>query len=522
MIFAAGPGMNTALMRARATILIAGLTLAVSLPVGRGQETDRPVFRSYAGAFLAGRDHNFLVESELHLPLAQFAPVSLYYHHRETTPFLDWRDQVRAEVLHEHENFEADWALTENLRLISRAGYQASYRSDRAGQINAYTFGGGVGSPLAQSVKRLTWSALAGGYVARSNLPATWWSELFASWRLADFAREEYLGSTFRASLALTAEMNSASTGDRFGAVYRLGPELQLTTACGNRARVRLEWYCNDGNPFAGTDENGLLLGLDVTSARDDDYLWRAWETRQPGWFPLVWGGYDVGAGVSCILQHFEMNVEWVDFAIGERLLTGFTWFETRQEHRDDGYANVEYSVTTGLQSAVGLESFLSQDQTLVAGLDFLHRSDHAIDPDGRRVPRDGLIDNGSLNIFPRLRLQTLGWDLPYRDPAIYDRRNAWLHRFDWRIAAGLAYRSTRQRDQFAGQLGLNWDIAAIQGCVVYARAILSTGNNTPDWLGEIGLRRPTFKIFGRAENYGVTSTIARGETYSVGVGVNL
>lgn len=481
-----------------------------------------PVLRSYGGVFLTGQDHNFLVETELHLPIVQVTPVSLYYYHHETTPFVDWRTETRAEVFYEQEELEADLKLSEDVRLITRAGYQAADAVDHTGRISAYVFGAGLGSPLAQYIKRLSWSVVAGAYTARDDVRANWWSEAYGSWRVADFAKEEYLGSKFRASLALTARMNSASDGDRFGAVYRIGPELQLTTASGNRARLRLEWYRNDENPFFGSDENGLLLGLDVTSTRDDDYVWRAWTARQPGWFPLVWGSYDVGVGNSFVLQRYEMNAELVDVAIGERLITGVVGFETRQEHRDDGFANVEYTVSAGVQSALGLESLVSQGQPLVVGADFQHRSDHALNPDASRVPASGLIENGSLNLLPRLRLQTLGWDLPYRDPAIYERHTAWLHRFDWRITGGWDIRTTRDRGKLAGQLGLNWDIVTIQGCVVYARGIISGGNETPDWLGEFGVRRPSFKIFGRAENYGVTSTIARGEAFTLGVGINL
>jgi hypothetical protein len=501
------------------------LALVWLLPVAtlsRGQDCRLPEFRSYAGAFLTGQSHEFLVESELRLPLLRLGPVQFTYRHRETTPFLNWNDENRAEVFYEREELEADLPVTEHLRLIARGGYQDADAVDKAGRINAHGFGLGVGSPVTATEPRWMWHALAGGYIKRKDLAADWWCDLFGSWRVADFAREEYLGSKFRASLALTAQIESVNDGSRFGAVYRLGPELQLVTATGNRARVRLEWYRNDGNPFFGTDENGLLLGLDVSSAPDGKSVWRAWETRQPGWFPLVWGGYDVGAGDRYLLQHFEMNAEMVDFAIGDRLITLLAWFETRQEHRESDYANVEYSVTLGLQTAVGWESPLSQDQPLVAGVDFLHRSDHALNPDAGRVPAVGLIENGSSNLLPRFRLQTLGWDLPYRDPSIYETHTAWLHRFDWRVTAGWSVSSTRDRGRFAGQLGLNWDIATVQGYVMYARGIVSCGVETPDWLGEFGVRRPSFKIFGRAEDYGVTATIARGATYSLGLGINL
>jgi hypothetical protein len=68
----------------------------------------------------------------------------------------------------------------------------------------------------------------------------------------------------------------------------------------------------------------------------------------------------------------------------------------------------------------------------------------------------------------------------------------------------------------------LNWDIATVQGYVAYAQAVGSVGEETPDWRGEIGVRRPAVYFFGRAESYGVTHQIARGDVFVVGIGMNL
>src|SRR5664280_1295696 len=81
---------------------------------------------------------------------------------------------------------------------------------------------------------------------------------------------------------------------------------------------------------------------------------------------------------------------------------------------------------------------------------------------------------------------------------------------------------STRPANGFSGQVGLNWDIATVEGYVAYVEGVGSLGDETPDWRGEIGVRRPALKIFGRAESYGITDTIARGEIFVVGMGVNL
>ena len=121
---------------------------------------------------------------------------------------------------------------------------------------------------------------------------------------------------------------------------------------------------------------------------------------------------------------------------------------------------------------------------------------------------------NGSHNLLPRLRLQTRGWDLPYRDAEMYRRVTEWLNTFDWRVTAGYTINdSNRNRNRLCGQLGLNWDIATIEGCVVYALGQISAGNETPDWLAEFGVRRPLGHVFTRFERYGMKHDLATGDT---------
>ncbi|HUJ11692.1 MAG TPA: hypothetical protein VL171_16910 [Verrucomicrobiae bacterium] len=512
--------------------ILAVLTLAFvgSAPLAaRAEDQSLPTFRSFAGAFLAGDQHNFFVESELELPLLHEGPSTLYYRHQESTPFLDLDRGVQAEQLYEREEAQVDFVLSPYVRLIFLGGYESVKHEDRAGSLSAYALGGGFGSPLTADDQRLHWYALGGGYVQRSTTDSDWWTDLFGSYRLYDFLRDEYFGSKYRASLNVAGRLESSSHGGRFQGLYRVGPELQMLTANGNRANLSLDWYRNDNNPFYGSNENGLLLGIDITSSRDDSYVFDARGQREPGWFPLIWGDYDLGFGGSKRTQRFSMNVEVLDFDIAQQRFTGFVWYETHQEHRANDFQNISYTVTLGFQSVVGLQSVLSQGEPLVAGFDFLHRSDHALSPPRERVAAEGkptskgpLLQNGSDNLLPRLRLQTRGWDLPYRDPHIYDHETRWLSYFDWRVTAGMTDNSSRSRGRFAGQVGLNWDVATIQGYVAYIQGVGSVGNETPDWRGEFGVRRPAFKLFGRAEKYGINRELARGEIFVLGAGVNL
>ena len=520
------------MFRLRNCYRLAGVVFAAGLLLAhpaRGENETLPTFRASAGAFLIGKDHDFFVDSEVKLPLLQEDPIAFYYRHREATPFLDLDKGVQAELLYQREEGQVDFKLNSHLRLFAVIGYQTVHAEDRTGLFSAYTFGAGIGSPVRVDGERLHWSVVVGSYMDRRDVSADWWADVSGSWRVVDFAEDKYMGSDYRASVVLSADVQSVNDGDRFGALYIVGPEIQFNTANNNRANLQLRWYHNDNNPFYGSDEDGLLLGLDINSSHDDSYVLHALERRESGWFPMIWGDYDIGFGGDRRTQRFSMNVEVVDFTIADQRFTNFIWYESHQDHRVGDFDNISYTVTLGLQSTVGLESPLSQDQPLVAGLDFLHRSDHALNPDNDRVQAVGeptavgkLIPNGSINILPRLRLQTLGWDLPYRDPSMYERKTEWINNFDWRATVGMTGNSNRPRGNFSGQLGLNWDIATVQGYVVYAHGVGSIGDESPDWQGELGVRRPSIKVFTRYEDYGISRTISRGSIVVLGMGVYL
>ena len=215
------------------------------------------------------------------------------------------------------------------------------------------------------------------------------------------------------------------------------------------------------------------------------------------------------------------MNTELHDLMLAGQPVTAVLWYESRQEWRPGDFDNVSYSISFGAQTRIGLASPLSQGQPLVMGAEYLHRSAHALAPDADRAPPPTVLPHNSLNLA-RVRVQTLGWNLPYRDPTIYQAKTAWLNRFDWRVTLGYDFHHSRERSNPAAQFGLNWDVATIQGCVVYARGLASIGNETPDWLGEVGVRRRLGKLFFRYERYGLESDLARGNTAVIGVGFHL
>ena len=484
-------------------------------------EPPRPTIRSFAGAFLASHSHNYFVESELWHPVLQLDPASLYFHYRESTPFLRSDGGPQAEVLYRRQEAEVDFKLNDYLRLITIGGFEQTDQVDEPGLSSAYAIGGGFGSHLVIDGVPVNWSVVAGGYLSQNNLPANWWLDGRLDWRMVEFNTEKYLESSFRPSLNLSASIETVNQDDHIGPLVRIGPAVQIMTATGNRAQVQLLWYHNDDNVFFGENEDGLLLGIDVASPLDTNYVFNARIERQSGWLPLVWGEYDVGIGETRRISRFTMNVELFDLRLHDHLFTGVVWYESRQEYRLGDFDNIAYSVSLGIESPVGLESIASQGQPLVAGAGFLHRSDHSLAPFADRVPPGG-IDNGSHNVLPNLGLKTRGWDLPYRDPTIYRRETRWLNLFDWSVLVGYDVSDDRDRGKFAGQIGLNWDIATVQGFVVYGTGLGSVGNETPDWLAEAGVRRMGGKVFVRYDSYGMKDDIARGDTLVVGFGVYL
>ena len=490
----------------------------VGLPACAEDQT-QPAIDTMIGGFLFSSSHSYVAESRVQVPLLRWEPLSLSYRHYQITPVL--KAGAQTQLLYSRNELEADWTVGEHLRLITLGGYRHTAYEDRAGSLGAYTLGGGLGSAIRPERPRLEWSVVAGGYVAGKRLAGNWWADLHLAWRVYEFAEGQMLETAFRPSLALAADIESSNDGGRFGALYKIGPVLEVLSANANRVRFSARWYANDGNPFLETRESALLVGAEVSSSLDQKALFDARARRPVGWLPLVWGQYDIGHGGDRSLQRTELNAEIHDLLLAEQPITAVLWYESRQELRPGDYDNVSYSVSFGAQTRIGLVSPLSQGQPLVLGTEYLHRSAHALSPDPSRVPPPAVLPHNSINLV-RLRLQTLGWELPYRDPAIYAAKTEWLNNFDWRVTVGYDFHHSRKRANPAAQFGLNWDAATIQGCVIYARGVGSVGNETPDWLGEVGVRRRAWKLFFRCESYGLESELARGTTAVVGIGFHL
>lgn len=473
-------------------------------------EAAEPTFRTQGGLFLLGAHHEYFVETELRVPVLQLGPVGAAVHYRETTPFVRYQQIGLPELLYRQADAQFDWQWNDHLRLIGLLGEVGRERQDTPGQSRAGIAGAGIGSPVEDGPWR--WSVLGGGYFARQHLAADAWLQAEAAWRFLTWRQDRYRDTDFCTGLELQATFDALHLPGRWGVNWKVGPALQLQTASGNRASLQLLWYHNDDHVLLGRNGDGLVLGLEFRSLPATKRV-----ERVAGWFPLLWGAYEAGVGVDRQVTRYELNSEVVDFNVFDQPVTLAFWYESRQEHLTGDYDNIAYTFTIGLQTPLPVE------WPLVAGLDWLHRSDHSLNPRADRVPVGGRIVNGNHNLVPRLRLQTRGWDLPYRSPTMYDtRRTEWLNQLDWRVTVAGTAVETRQRGWVAGQWGVNWDAATVNGNVVYARGLASFGNESPDWLAEIGVRRKAGKVFVRTEDYGMNADLAHGVTLVAGVGLSL
>jgi hypothetical protein len=275
-----------------------------------------------------------------------------------------------------------------------------------------------------------------------------------------------------------------------------------------------------DGHPLYESDDTAWLAAMGLRSAMGAEAQGRARVRDTAGWLPLIWGEYELGAGTDRTLQRTALDAEFHDFIVAGRRFTGRLSYEARQEMRPGDYDNISYTGIVGLQSDIGWAPPGANGRPLVLGADYLHRSAHALDPAADRVPDAAPLDRNSINLLPRLRLQTRGWDPPYRDPAAFDGGARWLNDLEWRMTLGFDVGSSRERSGPAAQAGLRWDIASVRGCVIHAGGLLSAGNETPDWQAEVGARRPAFRIALRAERYGLESHLARGDTFALVAGL--
>jgi len=484
----------------------------------RPEDPAEPTLGLMIGGYVGSDLHLYVAESEVGVPLLRTGALSLDYRHLQTTPFLEANAQ--AEILHARHEIEAGLELGPSLRLVTLGGHRSAIAEDRPGDRHAAVIGAGLEWPADATSAGPELRIVGGGYVGREDITDTWWADVHAAWFLPRHDGAVWLGTRVRPAVGLAADADLSGDGSAVHSRLRIGPVVEFVTAQGNTAWFQAAWYRVDGHPLYESDDDACLVSMGLRSAMGGEAVERARVRDTAGWLALIWGEYEVGAATDRTVQRTALDAEFHDFFLAGRRITGRLSYEARQEMRPGDYDNISYTATVGLQTGAGRIPDGADGRPLVLGLDYLHRSAHALDPAAGRVPGPAPLERNSINLLPRLRLQTRGWDLPYRDPAIFNGATRWLHDVEGRLTLGFDVGSSRERSGPAAQAGLRWDIAAVRGFVIHAGGVASAGNETPDWQAEVGVRRPAFRIALRAERYGLESHLARGDTFAVVAGL--
>src|SRR5262245_41532295 len=145
------------ILRSALTAALCGSALSI-----RAEDPTQPVIKGMIGGLFFDPDHSYMAESSVQLPLLRDGPFMLSYQQHEVTPV--FKEGSQTQLLNLQNRIRADYTLSEYLRVIGLGGYQRSAFEDRAGSLDAYQAGAGVGSPILPTVPRLEWSVTAGGF----------------------------------------------------------------------------------------------------------------------------------------------------------------------------------------------------------------------------------------------------------------------------------------------------------------------------------------------------------------------
>src|SRR5215831_43957 len=118
-----------------------------------GEDQTEPVITGMIGGLFFDPDHSYMAESSVRLPILRDGPFMLSYRQHELTPVFSKNSQTQ--LLNSQYRVQGDYNLNEYLRVIGLGGYQRSAFEDRAGWLDAWQAGAGVGSPILPAPTRL-------------------------------------------------------------------------------------------------------------------------------------------------------------------------------------------------------------------------------------------------------------------------------------------------------------------------------------------------------------------------------
>jgi len=384
----------------------------------------QPRLRNDAGVLSFSGDHLFLVESEISMPVVRAGPLVGYTRLAVSSPFLllddtDGAQSVRLERVETVGDFGAGLRLADFLGASLFGRYHTFAIADRPGSASAWGLGAGLGTAALLPEPTLTVAGrLAGGWMFDTqDVEASWFLDARAAVRLFRVRMPFAVHRVAAPFVSLNASASSINSSERFRPFVQAGPSLEWVTPAGNELGLTLRWCENHDNPFAPELDQGLLLGFSIAGSdlgRDPDGAAQA-----PVLLPAIAGGLEGGSSRHMRFWKIHPYVELLAAQALGRPWTAVVDYEHHQEY--GALDSTFYTVSVGVETPVGggradrIGGRLGRPARL--GIDYLHRSDHALDPgrDTMATERGYLTEDGYLlhlssrNLFPRLRLESAG-----------------------------------------------------------------------------------------------------------------
>lgn len=494
-----------------------------------------PVFYNARGAAIFGsHNHSFQVEHQAVVPLFRAEDMDgllFMYEHEDHTPFARDNGGSQVESVTNFDNLRIEYELTDDLAFKTIGGYDTYSKVDRIGAVGGYRGGIGLGTPYEDNLEDLRWEVTAGGLARSENLKSNWFLDADVSYRVVEITIGKSPANTeFNPSILLEMKQQSTNDDSKYHYYVEAGPTLEILSVNNNRFSFYVHYFRNSFNEFQMVHDRGLMAGIQGTTFRDmpQEFSYD-WDFEGVRWIPRMWGKAEVAGSPDGFLRKMKLYLDAWDVSLAGQVVSVYGDYEHRQDQIGD-LSSTSFSVAAGAKTYIEPNNWLgviTDGQHLAPFAQFFHRSDHALNIKDINRLQPTTTSNGYLKRMSTDNLeagfQTIGWGNPNYRIEKYQDDTRFVNEWDWMIKAGYSTTSQRQRSQPPASAGVNWDIFSIHGFVFYTQGIVSTGEASPDYLAEFGIKRPSGSVFVRLENYGLPARLEdENKPVYVGLGLNL
>jgi hypothetical protein len=495
-----------------------------------------PTFYQVRGAAIFGsKNHSFQVENHAIVPLLRAEDLDgllFLYQHDDYTPFAKDNGGSQVESVTNFDNLRLEYELTDDVAFKAIGGYATYSKVDRIGARGGYRGGVGVGTPYENNMDDLQWEITGGALYESENLKSDWFLDASASYRVVDITFGKTPSNTeFNPSILLEFKQQSTNDKSHYHYYVEAGPTLEILSVNNNRFSFYVHYFRNSFNEFQMVPDRGVMAGIQATTFHDlpADYSYD-WDFEGVRWIPRMWGATEVGGSFDGFVRKVKFHLDAWDVSLAGQVFSVYSDYEHRQDQIGE-LSSTSFSVDAGAKTYIAPDadwlSVLTDGQHLVPFAQYFHRSDHALNLKSinrlqRTTSSNGYLDRESIDNL-EAGFQTLGWNNPnYRTEKFQDDTK-FVNQWDWMLKAGYALSNERHRGQPPASAGVNWDIFSLQGFVFYTQGVISTGEASPDYYAELGIKRPGGNFFIRLEDYGLPARLEDlNKPVYVGLGLNL